>query len=100
MRRPKTPLRLIDSPEQWAELDETIADCVRTICAKYDDEEQTRSLLTLVDLMTNPDYQHGDRETVASETRREAFRYTAECQEAQKAYMDGLVAPTQERKTA
>lgn len=96
----RSPLRLADTPRAWNELDETVRECVRAICGRYDDQEQVKSFLTVVDLLTNRKFESGDREMVAFEVRREAFRFTTECDQAESAYMDALVMPLQERKTA
>lgn len=100
MSKRTTTLRLAKTPNQWTEIDETIQRLVRAICARYDDEEQVRSFLTLLDMMTNPKYEASDREMVAFEAEREAFRWAPECAQAQESYMGKLVMPTQEKKTA
>ncbi|MEK6281886.1 MAG: hypothetical protein AABN95_16150 [Acidobacteriota bacterium] len=98
-RKPRTPLHLATRPEQWIEIDETIADHVEIVCGRYSDPELVRSFLILQDLTTSRAYEIGDRETVANEVEKQAFRYTKECDKAQRDYMAGL-AELKGRKTA
>lgn len=101
MPKHTTPLRLAKSPNQWEEVDQIVNTCVRAICARYDDREQTKSLLMLADLMTNRRYDQSDRDNVIFQVQREAFRYTEECDDAEQAYIANLAMPAteQQRKT-
>lgn len=99
MRR-NTPLRLAKTPDHWIEIDDAIAEHVQIVCGRYDDSEQVRAFLTLLDLTTNREYEQSDRETIAFAAERMAFQYAPECYEAQTAYMDKLKVPKREVKTA
>lgn len=94
------PRQLAANPQEWADLKALVREHVERICARYDDQEQAESLLLLIDLMCNQDYDRLDRESVAHVATNHAFTFTNAFYTAQKICFQKVPQGTELRMVA
>lgn len=70
------PKRIAETATDWRELKTLIREHVERLAFKYDDWEQAESLVLLIDLLTNQEYERGDREGAAMIARDHALTFT------------------------
>lgn len=73
--------RLAENPAEWRQLSANITDLVDQLCC-HGESDQARRLFSLLDLLTNEDYERLDREILARNAIHRAFTMTKSFEKA------------------
>lgn len=92
------PIELATTPAAWQKLDQRLERAIEIICG-YDDNEAANSLLLIIDLLGNPEFDPVSRNGVFHAIQKYTFLHTGECERSLQSHLDQL-NPIRKRRSA
>lgn len=82
-------IQIARDEEAWEELNHLLDTCVSEICGDFD-EPTIRSFMLVIDLVSNPNFDQGQRALAAERVQQAAFAHTRKAAKALVAHLNEI----------